>query len=322
MPVVVGTTPPVGPPPTPTPTPDPVVGQASPTMTWTGWTGEPWTLAGDYSAMILLEADGRAGMILPPVENYAYTSATADGATWAGYNIPPRDVVWPLVFIASSPAELRAEHARFMNTLRPGQVGTLTVSLPEGERRSLALRYVSGGEGDFGTNTYGASWLRHTITMRAYDPFFYGDLQSEPFSYSPGVNFFGGGTVGVSKGPPFYVSSSQTLDTAKITNPGDVDVYGKWRVHGPFTSVTVGFGDSLITLPITKTLGHWIEVDTNPLVGTIVDDAGVNLWQYAGAVDFAPLPGNTVTDLVVDIAGSNTGTAVEFEFTPKYWRAW
>lgn len=319
MPIVVGTTPPVGPPPV-EPPPEPVPGQQSPTMTWTGWTGEPWTLAGDFKAMILLEADGRGGMIMPPVENFAYQSATADGATWGGYNIPPRDVTWPLVFIADSPGNLRAEHARFLNTLRPGTVGTLTVSLPEGQRRSLSLRYVSGAEGDFGTNTYGASWLRHGITMRAYDPFFFGDPVSESFSYSPGVNFYGGTPGGF--GPPFYISSSQTIDTAKITNPGDVDVYGKWRIHGPFTAATVGFGSSLITLPITKTLGHYIEVDTNPLVGTIVDDAGTNLWQYAGAVDFTPLPASSVTDLAVTITGSNVGTAVEFEFTPKFWRAW
>lgn len=319
MPIVVGTTPPVGPPPVVTP-PEVDPNQQSPSMTWTGWTGEPWTLAGDFKAMILMEADGRGGMIMPPVENFAYQSATADGATWAGYNIPPRDVTWPLVFIADSPGEMRAEHARFLNTLRPGTVGTLTVSLPEGQHRSLLLRYVSGAEGDFGTNTYGASWLRHAITMRAYDPFFFGDSVSESFSYSPGVNFYGGTPGGF--GPPFYISSSQTIDTAQITNPGDVDVYGKWTIHGPFTSATVGFGTSLITLPITKTAGHYIQVDTNPLVGTIVDDAGTNLWQYAGAVDFTPLPAASVTDLAVTLAGSNVGTAVEFEFTPKFWRAW
>lgn len=320
MPVVVGTTPPVGPPPVVTP-PDVVpANQGQPSMTWTGWTGESWTLAGDFSALVLLEADGRGGMIMPPVENLAYQSATADGATWAGYNIPPRDVTWPLIFVAGSPVEMRAEHARFLNTLRPGTVGTLTVALPDGERRSLALRYVSGAEGDFGTNTYGASWLRHAVTMRAYDPFFFGDSVSQIFSYSPGVNFYGGVPGGL--GPPFYVSSSDTIDSATITNPGDADVYGKWKIYGPFTSATVGFGSSTISLPITKTLGHWIEVDTNPLVGTIIDDLGANLWQYAGAVNFAPLPAASTTSLSVTIIGSGTGTAVDFSFTPKFWRAW
>lgn len=321
MPVVVGTTPPPGP---IIPTPDAPLpaAYAQPLLTWTGWTGDTWTLGGDFSSMALLEADGRGGIVMPPLEHYSDVSATADGAAWQGYSVLPRDVSWPLIIIADSPQGMRDEHRRFMTTLRPDQTGVFTVTAPDGQRRSLDLRYVAGGEGDFGTNAYGISWIRHSLTMRAYDPFFYGDEIVSAFKYSPGVNFYGGTPGGF--GPPFYISSSQTIDTATITNPGDANAYGVWRFTGPFTSASATFGSGLITIPFSKDAGEWIEVNTNPRVATIIDETGANKWASVGEdmVRFAPIPPSSTTNLGVTVVGAATGMSVSFTYRPKFWRAW
>jgi hypothetical protein len=289
-------------------------------MTWTGWTGETFNLAGDFKAATLMEAEGRSGLVMPPIEHYSVRAATSDGETWQGYNVLPRDVTWPIIIVGDSPQAMREEHRRFLATMRPDQTGTLDVYAPDGEKRSLTLRYMAGAEGDFGTTTYGGYWLRHSIKMRAYDPFFYGDPITQPFAYAPGVNFYGGGTG--TTAPLFYISSSRTVDSAQITNPGDADVYGVWRIYGPFTSATVGFGSSTIVLPFTISAPHWVEVNTDRRVATIVDDLGANRWADAGTVKFAPLPAGATTTLAVTIAGAGTGTAVEFSFRPKFWRAW
>jgi len=320
VPVLVGSTPPVGP---VTPPVESLPAQyAQPLLTWTGWTGDTWTLGGDFKSMALLEADGRGGLVMPPVEHYSDVSATAVGAVWQSHTVLPRDVTWPLIVIADSPQAMRTEHRRFMTTLRPDKTGTFTVTAPDGERRSLEMRYVSGGEGDFGVNAYGISWIRHGLTMRAYDPFFYGDELVASFKYSAGVNFYGGAPGGF--GPPFYISSSQTIDSAVITNPGDADVYGVWRLNGPFTSATVGFGSNTITIPFAVSAGNWVEVNTDRRIATIVDQTGANRWPSvaAAAVKFAPLPASSTTTLAVSVVGAASGMSVSFTYRPKHWRAW
>lgn len=321
MPVIVGSTPPAGP---VIPVPDaPLpIEYAQPTLTWTGWTGDVWTIGGDYRSMALLEAEGRGGIIMPPVEHYADTSATANGAAWQGYSVLPRVVTWPLIIIADTPQALREEHARFMTTLRPDMVGVFTVTAPDGQRRSLDLRYMAGGEGEFGKNAYGIYWIRHSLTMQAFDPFFYGDEEVSPFKYAPGVNFYGGVPGGL--GPPFFISSSQTIDTAEITNPGDAETFGVWRLNGPFDSATVGFGSNLINIPFPMTLNHWVEINTNRKIATILDDLGVNRWPDVAeeAVKFAPLPASSTTNLTVSTAGASTGMSISFTYRPRFWRAW
>lgn len=321
MPILVSATPPVGPitPPAPDVIP---ANQSQPVLIWTGWTGDTWTLGGHFQSMALLEADGRGGLIMPPVEQYADDSATTDGAVWQSYRVPPRDVTWPLIVIGDSPQGLREEHARFMTTLRPDKTGKFTVAHPDGSKRSLDLRYVSGGEGDFGVNAYGISWIRHPLVMRAYDPFYYGDEIVASFKYAAGVNFYGGTPGGF--GPPFYISSSQTVDTATITNPGDANAYGVWRFNGPFTSVTANFGTGVITIPFARSAGQWVEVNTNPRIATIYDQSLANRWGDVGEdlVRFAPIPPSTTTDLGVSVVGAAAGMSVTFTFTPKYWRAW
>lgn len=316
MPILVSTTPPVGP-----TVPDVLPGsQLQPTMTWTGWTGDSWVLGGNFNSKALLEADGRGGLLMPPGENYSDRSATADGETWQGYSVLPRDVTWPLVIIGDSPQDFRTEHARFLTTLQFGKSGTLTVTHPDGSRRSLQLRYVEGGEGDFGVNAYGISWMRHPVKMRAYDPYFYGDPVTEVFDYSPGVNFYGGG-VGT-LGPPYHLSSGRTIDSAAITNPGDVDAYGVWKLHGPFTSATVTVGGKQIAVPFARTLGQWVEINTDRRIATIVDQAGANRWGDVGVVQFAPIPASASTTIGINLVSAGAGAQVEFTYTPKHWRAW
>lgn len=293
----------------------------SPSMFWTGWTGDEWQLAGNFAALTLLERD-RTGMIMPPVEHILTESATGDGAHWQGYKTRVRELQWPLFVWGDDGTAMRAEHDRFLRTLQPDQTGVFTVAFPDGLRKSLNLRYSSGAEGSQGANVYGVTWMRHVLSLIATDPYFYGTAQTITFGNASATNFYGGGTVGVSKAPPFVISSSQTLANATVFNSGDRPAWPVWKIHGPFTSFTVGVGSATITLTVTKTAGQWVEINTDPLQGTLKDQAGANMWASAGTVTFAALPPLATTPLSITIGGSDANTKVDFTFTPRWWRAW
>lgn len=322
MPILIGETPPPPIPPEEEPQPEQVFTDY-PSMFWTGWTGDSWQLAGNFKSLTMLTRDGRTGMILPEIEHIHDESATSDGAYWRGYKSRIREIGWPVFIWGESPTEMRAEHDRFLRTLQPDKTGTFTVASPDGLRKSLQLRYAGGAEGSQDGGLYGISWQRYpALKLIAADPYWSGDLISQGFGNTAAANFYGGGTPGVSMGPPYHIASSQTLASAALANPGDRPAYVKWRIDGPFTSITLIGGGSTITLPITKTVGQWIEVDTDPTVATIVDHTGANMWPSAGAVTFAAMPPNATTSLSIVVVGATTATKVTVSFTPKYWRAW
>jgi len=320
MPVVVspGTvTPPVD---VPTPIGDPYIATDLLSFTWTGWNAETWQIQGGLGSSAVMQLEGRNGLGMPPVTQYFTESATTDGATWQGYRVQQRVFDFPVFVTGSTPTEARAEQARFMSTLRPDKVGVLAVADPLGNRRYLNLRYLSGADEEFLSSNYGLYWYSHKLRFTAEQPYYYGDSVLLEFESVTGVNFYGGG-VGTFA-PDFYIANSQTTDNAIITNPGDVDVWPTWTIHGPFTSFTGTVGGKSIALPIPKTLNHWIRVDSNPEKQTMVDDLGANMWGSAGAVEFGAIPASASTQLGLTLVGSDAGTKVEVEFTPKFWRAW
>lgn len=315
MPIVVSTQPL---PPTPDEPVEPKF-RDEPTLIWNGWTGDAWTLALDKSARAFIEEDGLSGILKPPVQHYLSEPATRAGSTWQGHRVLAREVVLPLFVWGDTPSQMRAEDTRFRRTLRPEQTGVLVVADPDGTRRELTLRYLSGAEGRYGADTYGKTWCRHQVTLLAEDPYFYGDPVTVTFGGTAGGNFYGGVT-GVA--PLFVISTNQTIAGAALNNPGDEDAWLTWKIYGPMTSFVGGWGGNLINLPITLTAGQWLEVNSDPQQATIVNQAGVNQWGAAGDVRFAPLPALATTSLSMTIVGSTAATKVEVTFRPKHEAAW
>jgi hypothetical protein len=291
---------------------------------WTGWTGDTWTLAGDVASKAFLEADGRSGLLFPPVEHRFKESAVADGSEYRGTRVLNRPLTWPLFIHERSGAALRAEQNRFLRTLEPDKVGKLTVLHPDGHRRYLDLRYEDGAKGDEGRSNFGIIWVKHQLTMVTEQPYLYGDAVLYPFTGAVPVNFFGGGTIGSSKGPPFFISSSQTLASATVTNPGDRPAWPVWKLVGPMTSFTSVLDGATIEIPISLTLGQSITIDTNPRRQTIVRETGANQWPLLSSADieFTPVPANGSSELNLTVAGSTSDTRVEVTIVPMWWRAW
>jgi hypothetical protein len=311
VPILVSHTPPTTP---PTTGPEPLPSD-EPTLIWQGWTGDEWVLAGDRDAGTFIEQDGFGGILEPPVQHY-FVENVGDGASYQGHRIPARQVEVPIFVWAETPSEMRAEDKRFRRTLRPERLATLVVAEPDGSRRSIQLRYLSGAEGAFSGSTYGKHWMRYTVTLTAEDPFFYGDEVSVTFGSGATSDFFAGGTA-----PPFIISDSYSYATATVTNDGDEPAYMDWFVHGAMTGFEAT-GVGVIELPFTLSTAQTVNVYTDPRDGRIVDQNGTNRWPDAGDIQFLPLQPGDDTDLNITIEDGDSNTYVEVSFRPKYRSAW
>ena len=318
MPIVVNTgssTPPVTPPPVPS-----YIATDLLSLTWTGWNGDTWDVQGNHLSKATMERYGRYGFGMPPVQHFFTESATTDGAVWNGYRVPGRPFGFPVFVTGSSPTEARAEQAKFMATLRPEKIGTLTVADPSGARRYIDLRYMGGADEEFESSDYALYWYSHKLQMLAEQPYYYADPIVLTFDSEDPVNFYGGG-VGT-QAPMFYINSSQTTGNAVVTNPGDVDAWPVWKLFGPFTSAVLSVGGVQIVYSEAVTSTHWVEIDTNPKRLTVVNDAGVNKFAKATTLNTAPIPFSASTPLALTLNGSDPTTKVEVAFTPNFWRAW
>lgn len=281
------------------------------TLTWTAL-GRTWNLTDPASPVRRLKGATPTGVTEPT--HWWSEAPMIDGATWDGFHIGRGEEFHPLLVHAENSTDFRTEHDAFMDTLDPRVEGVLRYTHADGSWRESPSRYDNGAALTGEVDPVLACSAVYGITWACADPYWRGAPVEVRFGFATGSAFF--------PGTPFTIGESNSLASAAVTNPGDVDAYPVWRVYGPFTAFTVGVGDSVVTLSLTKTLGHWVEIDMNPNKLTIVDDAGVDRWLSASEAEFSPIPGGQTVDLVTSLSGAGAGSAVVLGFTPRYRRAW
>ena len=258
---------------------------------------------------------GVRGLNMPKLDHYSSSSPAVAGSRYRGWRSRERDVFWPLsVYNHAGSVEWAEYDAQLWNGFHPDREGTWSVTSPNGESRHLRLRYSD--DGDHATDLIPTltGWQRYTVTLTAHDPYWYA---SEPVSQSwaqtEAKDFFNG----LEKAPLFNIASGSQLDTATMTNPGDVDAWPVWEAAGPFTSVTVGVGGRAVTAPITASAGQVLRIDTDPTTRSATLD-GVNVYDQLASWDFAPIPAGESRELSLALAGTGT---VKATFTPRFFRA-
>lgn len=277
--------------------------------TYTSWTGSSWTLTDNRSPVFVLqEATGLRGA---PVEHWWSDAARLNGSTWEGLRIARGEIFLPIRIDGDSATSFLATHDEFSKSLHPRHESTLRITRPNGQWREIACRYRDGMDSPIGLDPVMMRRASYGITWETADPFWRGEpIQPKVFTYQVPKQRF--------PGPPYYINPGQTLDRAKVTNPGDEDIYPVWRVTGPFTSFSVGVGDAVVAMSLTKGAGRWVEIDMRPGRATIVDDAGVDQWLATTARKFAPIPPGTDIPVVTSVAGASEGTQVSLTIEPKY----
>jgi hypothetical protein len=287
-------------------------------MKWIGWDGSEWSLTNPSDGTVMLP--GVRGLNMPPIIHHRAAHASLPGARWRGNSVDVREIFWPIQVYTNLGSQDWIEKDRaFWTTMDPTRLGTWVVVQPDGTTRTLRLRFVDDGSQTFEHDPSTEGWSNYGITLAAEQPYWEGAPVFGLWQAGSQTPFFGG-----SGGPAFTISPSNTLASATITNPGDVETYVVWRIHGPVTSATVGINGRNITIPFSIPDGEVLEIDTRPsgqiaMQGPTAGPLTVDRTPSLGEIDFAPLPAREQSSMSLAMTGTGWVTAT---FTPLYYRAW
>jgi hypothetical protein len=281
-------------------------------MTWTGWDGSVWNLCNGAEGVVLQA--GVRGFGQAPYTHWRDKSPAVPGAKHNGEIADEREVFWPIkVYSDASSREWVERDRAFWRTLQPSRTGVWTVTHPDGAKRSLTLRVASDGDPSFDTIPSLQGWAKYGITLVADQPYWEGQpifrtwaqFEQQPF-------------LPPTAGAGYTVSSGSPLETATITNPGDVETHLRWEITGPCTSVTVGAGGAMIIAPVTLDAGETMVIDTDPdeQAATIGD---TDVTKQLTKAEFTPIPPGESVKLSLFMEGTGT---IRAELTPLYERAW
>jgi len=120
---------------------------------------------------------GARGLDMP---GYAFTtdeSPGIDGHQVRQVRAQAKEIVLPVAFWCDdSRAAYLARRRKLIRSLNPKLgAGTLTVTHPDGETRSISCYYTSGMEGDESRDSTGMRWTMTTLTFSCPSPFWYGE---------------------------------------------------------------------------------------------------------------------------------------------------
>lgn len=275
----------------------------------TNWSGEEW-----------FTMPGVKGIGAMP------RTFTTDGRPRGGSSVrhiqrEARLITWPLFVEGFDHADFltnwRSLTAAFTSTDRLGP-GTLVVARPDGSLRQIPAYYQSGWDnsGDDGTGILSdtavltlycedGAWRAATPTLitRAYAP--------------AGTSFLS---------PYPNVSSSQTLGTTTVVNPGELEAWPAWTITGPASEIVATnntTGQSWTLVPSDAggsdlLVNESITVATDP--PSVIGPDGTTSWigglNWPGAQLWPLAPG--ANDIDFNVTGSNTGTSISAQFFARY----
>lgn len=256
-------------------------------FTWTGFDASVWNLS-DYEGWHLLE--GVRGLGMPPVDHHRSQSPVVAGSRYRGTRVLQRDVFWPIAIRHDgTPTQFATRDRAFWETMRPTRFGTWKVTQPNGDFRTIDLRFESvddSWEMDpllFGRNVYGISLVAE-----------------RPFWAGPAVVL------------TFGSSGSQSM-----VNPGDVPGWTVWTLDGPISSgAVVGQVDATITVPVDVPSGQTLTITTaQDAMNAFFDDGTEVILPDSSRFPYTPNERTHVATF------SGAGTIVA-SLTPSYYRAY
>jgi hypothetical protein len=279
-------------------------------MGWTGWDGSEWALTSPRSGLFLMP--GVRGLSFPKFERYSSQSPGVAGSRHRGHRVGDREAFWPLYLYSDDGSQGFIDRdSAFWASLHPDLPGLWWAEQPDGAKRTLALKLSDVD--DTNPDAVRRGWAKYGITLLADDPFWLGEPVSRTWAQSEMRAF-----LPPTPGAGYAVSSGSTLATARASNPGDVETHVVWEAHGPFTSVTVGVGDSTVVAPIEVLEGQVLVIDTDPEVQAAFLD-GADVTEQLTRAEFGTIPPGASVPLTLAMAGTGFITA---SYTPKYYRAW
>lgn len=324
----------------------PYVPPAPPAPAWAGmrmtWTakGSVWDLTDPATGICLLSQV--RGLGSPKYTRYSASSPATPGSLFRGVSVADRDVFWPLhIWHDDSSLEWMALDRAFWSTMDPYDTGVWTVFLPNGETRSISLRFIDDGDHAAEVDPIRNGWDTYGINLVAEQPFWEGSPVVRSWKANTPLPFF------EPAGPQIVnITSGHTMDSATLDNPGDAASYPRWFIDGDASAGSVGVNGVTVNIPFTIAAGKCLVIDSDPdLIGATLYDispdqlalpadqrkkpsarvVGVDLinpvdkTSALGEADFAPVPAGSSVPLTLSITG---GGAIEVSLPTRYRRAW
>lgn len=303
-------------------------------MTWTA-KGVEWSLSNPESGLFLLP--GVRGLGSVKTERHSTSSPGAAGSRFEGVSVLDREVFWPVhIYHDGGSLDWMMRDRAFWAGMDPADTGVWRVTHPDGAHRSLTLRFVSDGDHTSNGDPVYRGWESYGILLVAERPYWEGDPEVKSFAGTgtPAPFFEPDGPALVN------ISSSYSVETAAMDNPGDVESYPRWYIDGEITSASVGVGDEIVNVPFAVPFGKCLVIESDPdLIGATMYDItvegmskkpaarvfGVDLINPVdktaalGEADFSPIPAGSQVPLSLTIIGQG---AVEALLPTLYRRPW
>lgn len=283
------------------------------------YSGTVWDL---LNGPIRLRQEGLRGLHFPPVQVYSRESPGRPGRRRTGSRVLARPLELPLDVGAYdlTPEEFLQAESAFSDAVRPDRQWTLRVTVA-GETRTLVAQTEADGATEFESDPFedfGGFVEPYPVLLSATadEPFWRGTLVEAQFETAAD-------SVPTFPDEPtddyvLYLSSSHTLGSGTVSNPGDVVAWADYVIEGAVESwsVTVD-GGTTAGGPVDD--DDTLLVETNPLRQVATLENGDVVTRDLLAVDWRPIEPSASAPISVAIAGPGRLTA---RFYPLYYRAW
>lgn len=294
---------------------------------WTGADGSMWDLTSLRSTVNLVALDGLG---VPTFNQQFSESGARDGRRYEGTQFRQSELTLQVSVGDVDPLpgrkrrrrddEWRRLDAAWRKAVSPERTGTLTLVTGGGDvRRSIDLRMAQPALVPPGRDPALIGEATYTYVMTADDqPWWRGAPVQATFAKgADGKPFFSGGS-----GNRLYISETDRLGTATLTNDGDRPAYPMWFAKGPFTSAEVGLGEESIGIRFARVANQYVFVESAR--EAIYDENQRSLWPLMGFTDptFAPIPPKQTVELRTVLNDSTEDSAIGVSLIPLYESPW
>lgn len=315
-----------------------------PSPTAPAWSGLPmkwvckgveWSLSNPETGIVMLPGVRGLGSITS--DRHSTSSPGVAGSRFEGTSTLDREVFWPVhIYHDDGSTAWMLRDRAFWAGMDPDVSGLWTVTHPDGNHRSLSLRFRSDGDHSRTWDPMRQGWDTYGITLVAERPYWEGTPVVKSFAgTAPPDTFF------EPDGPHLVnIASGYSVENASMDNPGDVASYPRWYIDGPSVTASVGVGGVVVDVPFAVVEGKALVIESDPdLIGATLYDitAGsegmkpsdrvigvdltgpVDMTADLGEADFAPIPAGTQVPLSLALVGLGK---VEALLPTLYRRPW
>lgn len=279
-----------------------------------------------HSTFRIIPLFGKMGYMMPPISLITDKVPRQPGAVLRERVIGSRVVDIPIRIEATSYKGL-VDAQRTLTSRLNVNYGALRFSFAGKTRELRKCSYINGMSGSDNDSEQFIVWSNIILSFEAHDPFFY-DLKSE-IAYEIELSSINMPVLLDDNFLDDMLGSTIFGDHFQITNPGEYDAWGIWKLYGPMDSDTKVIlttrEDQLRNIqPASFSFSRDIEdgevvtIDTRPTIKTVVSSAtGPDFSLLSKTSNMFSIPPGT-HQVDVTVTEFNSNTRVEFSADIPY----